>query len=71
MGKMVIFRDLRFGDALFFKSPAKGQERGSFHAGIFTKEGSLVHASKSRGVIVDSLYKDYWRKLFLVGRCFF
>ena len=69
-GKRVHFTELRFGDVLFFKSPSKGQKGESMHAGIFMGDGRFVHASKSRGVIVDSLYKDYWRKLFFDGRRF-
>ena len=39
---------------------------GDFHIGIVINRKEFVHASKSRGVAVDSVDADYWRKR-LVG----
>lgn len=70
MGKRVNFFELRFGDLLFFRSPAKEQKGKSLHVGLYMGDGRFVHASKSRGVVVDSLLKNFWQELFLEGRRF-
>ena len=71
MGTKVNFIELRFGDVLFFRSPSTGQKVKSLHVGLYMGDGRFVHASKSRGVIVDSLLKNFWQELFLEGRRFF
>jgi cell wall-associated NlpC family hydrolase len=48
------------GDLVFFKI------EGDFHVGIIISRGEFVHASKSRGVAIDGLDTNYWRKR-LVG----
>lgn len=68
-GKRVRLHEIRFGDVLFFKNPGKGERGVSLHAGIFTGDGRFVHASKSRGVVMDS-FSDDWRDLFLEARRF-
>jgi cell wall-associated NlpC family hydrolase len=69
-GRSVGFQDLQFGDVLFFRGQAGGEGGKSLHAGIFLGGGRFVHASKSRGVIVDDLDEGYWLGLFLEGRRF-
>ena len=70
IGKRVNFTGLRFGDALFFRRPSSEQEEKSLHVGLYIGDGRFVHASKSSGVIVDSLHKSFWQNLFLEGRRF-
>lgn len=70
MGKRVNFFELRFGDLLFFRIPSKEQKGKSLHVGLYMGDGRFVHASKSRGVVVDSLLKNFWQELFLEGRRF-
>jgi cell wall-associated NlpC family hydrolase len=48
------------GDLVFFKI------EGSFHVGIVISGKEFVHASKSRGVAIDSFDTSYWR-MRLVG----
>ena len=48
------------GDLVFFKI------EGDFHVGIVISGDEFVHASKSRGVAIDSVDTTYWRKQ-LVG----
>ena len=70
MGTKVNFIELIFGDVLFFKGPSTRQKVKSLHAGLYMGDGRFVHASKSRGVVVDSLLKNFWQELFLEGRRF-
>ena len=50
------------GDLIFFKI-----DRG-WHVGIMINKNEFVHASKSRGVAVDGVDANYWRKRFLFFR---
>ncbi|MBA4390213.1 MAG: hypothetical protein C0399_04670 [Syntrophus sp. (in: bacteria)] len=50
------------GDLVFFKI-----DRG-WHVGITLNRNEFVHASKSRGIVVDSVDARYWRKRFLFFR---
>ena len=59
-GREVGRDDMLPGDLVFFKIS------GDFHVGILINRRDFVHASKSRGVAVDSVDADYWRKR-LVG----
>ena len=49
-GQKVSRDELQVGDVLFFKTG-----RGQRHAGVYLGAGQLVHASTSRGVVVDRL----------------
>jgi cell wall-associated NlpC family hydrolase len=52
-----INRDIALpGDLVFFKI------EGDFHVGIIISGVEFVHASKSRGVAIDNLDANYWRK---------
>ncbi len=48
------------GDIVFFRV------EDGFHIGILINGSEFVHASRSRGVAVDSIDADYWRRR-LVG----
>jgi peptidoglycan DL-endopeptidase CwlO len=52
--------DLLPGDLVIFRID------GDFHIGIAINENEFVHASKSRGVAIDSVSVSYWQKR-LVG----
>lgn len=52
----VDYDDLSYGDLIFFST----DKRKVSHVGIYLGEGKFVHASKSRGVVIDSLTDDYW-----------
>jgi probable lipoprotein NlpC len=67
-GSRVDLPDLRFGDVLFFsKASRKGGGR-TLHVGLYMADGQFVHASKTRGVVLDSLRKEHWRKSFIEAR---
>jgi cell wall-associated NlpC family hydrolase len=52
----VDYNDLSYGDLIFFTV----DKRKVSHVGIYLGEGKFVHASKSRGVVIDNLTDDYW-----------
>jgi len=56
-GKTVKRKHLAVGDLVFFRLP-----RNRRHVGVFMGDGKFLHASLSRGVVVSSLDKSYWRR---------
>ena len=56
-------RNLREGDLVFFR--IKGRKIS--HAGLYLGNRHFVHASTSRGVVVNSLEEDYYRRRFARG----
>ncbi len=56
------FSNLRKGDILFFRI---GKLFGkSNHVGIYIGNGMMIHASKKRGVVKESLKNRYFKKRF-------
>jgi murein DD-endopeptidase / murein LD-carboxypeptidase len=55
---------LNIGDLVFFNTTG----RGASHVGVVTAPGKFVHGSSSRGVVVDELGSQYWRRRFVGGR---
>ena len=55
---------LKAGDLVFFATT--GDKKKISHVGIYLKDGYFIHASTSRGVVVDHLdtgyYSKNWRK---------
>lgn len=53
---------LQPGDLVFFNTSKK--KKGTNHVGIFLKHDYFIHASTSRGVVIDNLrdsyYKGHW-----------
>ncbi|MCD4848023.1 MAG: C40 family peptidase [Candidatus Aegiribacteria sp.] len=57
--------NLKFGDLLFFNTSGSGIS----HVGIFIGNGFFVHASSSRGVVRESLSKEYYaNRIVSAGR---
>lgn len=48
--------DLRFGDLIFFNTSGSGIS----HVGIYIGNGFFAHSSSSRGVVRESLAKEYY-----------
>lgn len=69
--KRVGKRGVKQGDLLFFNFQ-KRHRRQLTHMGIFLKRGYFVHASTSKGVMVNHLsqsyYKKGWRKAGKINR---
>jgi len=63
LGKEISQADLRPGDLVFFKTGVKVR-----HVGIYIENGTFLHASTSRGVIISSLDTDYWHDAYWHAR---
>ncbi len=62
-GPSIGWDDLQPGDAVFF---ANTYTAGLSHAGIYIGGGSFIHASDpSTGVVISSMYSDYWSSRFV------
>jgi cell wall-associated NlpC family hydrolase len=68
IGKKAYPHRLRFGDILFFESRSDGRKGETLHSGLYLEEGRFIHASKSRGVVIESFQKPYWQDLFIEAR---
>jgi probable lipoprotein NlpC len=55
--------ELRTGDLVFFKI---GGDKVS-HVGLYIGEGKFMHASTQRGVVINSLEEEYYKKWFFAG----
>lgn len=53
------------GDLVFFATT--GDKKKISHVGIYLKDGYFIHASTTRGVVVDHLNQDYYRKNWRKG----
>lgn len=58
--------NLQEGDLVFFRTDGKNSKTPN-HVGVYLKNGKFVHASSSRGVVVNSLEQEYYRKEFIKG----
>lgn len=58
--------NLQEGDLVFFRTDGKNSKTPN-HVGVYLKNGKFVHASSSRGVVVNSLQQEYYRKEFIKG----
>jgi len=54
---------LKEGDIVFFRT--KG--RRASHSGIYITNGYFIHASSSRGIIINSLDEEYYSRRFIKG----
>ncbi|MDR0408429.1 MAG: C40 family peptidase [Campylobacteraceae bacterium] len=54
------------GDLVFFRTDGKSKKSPN-HVGIYLKNGKFVHASVSKGVIVNSLDETYYKKAWISG----
>jgi len=60
---------LQAGDLVFFCDPSRSCGKACSHAGIYIGGGQFIHASssKSGGVVISSLYDDYYSTYFVGG----
>ncbi len=59
--KPIDLDDLKEGDLVFFITSSDGHVS---HVGIYLKDNKFVHASSSRGVVVDDLRQNYYATHF-------
>ena len=57
--------DLKKGDLLFFKSDTSDKVN---HAAIYIGGKQFIHASASKGKVVQSSFSSYWYRNFVCGR---
>lgn len=62
-GIWVSKRDLMPGDLVFFKTT-----RTDRHVGFYLGKGKFMHASTSRGVVIDDFEDAYWQKRYWTAR---
>ena len=55
--------ELKEGDLVFFTTKSKEVS----HVGIFLRNQQFVHVSSSKGVIINSLNENYYRKTYCSG----
>jgi probable lipoprotein NlpC len=55
---------LQEGDLVFFNTLNKGRS-GVSHVGVYLKDGKFIHASTSKGVMVNDLDEDYYKKTWV------
>lgn len=60
----VDYDDISFGDLLFFRI----DDRRVSHVGIFVGNGRFVHASETRGVVIDDLADEYFATRYAGAR---
>lgn len=56
-------RNLKAGDLVLFATGKKKRE--ITHAGIYLKDGMFIHASTSRGVMVNHIDEDYYKRTWV------
>ena len=64
LGKSAKINQLVAGDLVFFTTYTAGVS----HCGIYVGDRKFLHASSSRGVIIDSLDNEYWSTRFVGAR---
>ncbi len=65
LGKYAPVSKLEAGDLVFFHTDSSG---GISHCGIYLGGGKFIHASSSKGIRIDELSNDYWKKAFTAGK---
>lgn len=63
--KSVSKKNLKAGDLVFFAT-SENKKKIS-HVGVFLKDGFFIHSSTSRGVVVDHLDSNYYRRTWKKG----
>ena len=65
-GQFTVFPEDLDPDSLVFFHNGKKKRKAS-HVGIYLKEGKIIHASSSQGVIVSALDEPYYRRCWMQG----
>jgi len=62
-GSEISPRQIQPGDLVFFRTGRKKR-----HVGIYLRNGSFMHVSTSRGVMISKLDNPYWSDAFWMAR---
>lgn len=65
--KRVGDKSLKCGDLVFFATSGKVKRKNINHVGIYLKDNLFIHASSSRGVVVDNLNSRYYVDRWIGG----
>ncbi|MCR5176014.1 MAG: C40 family peptidase [Anaerovibrio sp.] len=65
LGKNYKLTALEAGDLVFFQTDASHTVT---HCGLYIGNGQFIHASSSKGVRIDRLADDYWKKAFFAAK---
>ncbi|ORU01059.1 Nlp/p60 [Anaerovibrio sp. JC8] len=65
LGKYAPVSKLEPGDLVFFHTDSTGEIT---HCGIYLGKGQFIHASSSKGIRIDELSNEYWKKAFTAGK---
>jgi len=63
IGKEIKRSELRAGDLIFFRTGSKVR-----HVGIFIENGTFLHVSTKKGVIISKLSDYYWKEKYWHSR---
>jgi len=70
-GRKIALREAKRGDLLFFKTTNKTRSKVN-HVGLVTSVVNgvvkFIHASSSRGVVVNSMNESYYKKAFIEAK---
>ncbi|MBO4397256.1 MAG: C40 family peptidase [Bacteroidaceae bacterium] len=58
---------LRQGDLLFFSTTENKSINDINHTGLYLRDGLFIHASSSRGVVIDNLNSAYFQRCWVTG----
>lgn len=69
-GTYVSRADLQAGDLVLFCDPSRSNGKACSHVGIYIGDGDFIHSSSSSsgGVIISSLYENYYSGYFVGGK---
>lgn len=65
LGKKSTVKALEAGDLVFFHTDSSATVT---HCGIYLGNGKFIHASSSKGIRIDELSNEYWKKAFVAGK---
>lgn len=65
--KRISQKKLQQGDLVFFSTTDNPSEKNINHTGIYLRNGLFIHASGSRGVVVDNITTPYFQQHWVSG----